>query len=277
MKKITIGYSPCPNDTFIFDAMVNGRIETGEFIFEPVLRDVEELNRMAGRGLLDITKISVGAYPGVSEHYSILEAGGALGKGVGPLLVSRSSETNTSSADLKVAIPGTHTTANLLLSVFFPHLKNKTEVLFSEIENRVLSGEFDLGLLIHEGRFTYQKKGLYKHHDLGELWETKMNVSLPLGCIGASRRMSASDSRRISELISNSIRHAYRFPEQGKEYIKAHAQEMDEEVIRQHINLYVNEFSITLGQQGKKAIELLLSKGYEAGLLPKAVQPVFNL
>jgi 1,4-dihydroxy-6-naphthoate synthase len=164
----------------------------------------------------------------------------------------------------------------LLLTVFFPHIKNKTEVFFSEIENHVISGKSDVGLLIHEGRFTYEKKNLYKLFDLGELWEKRMHTPLPLGCICALRNIDQPDRYAISNLIRQSIEYAFQYPAEGKLYVKEHAAEMAEDVIEKHIALYVNNFSVALGAEGRKAIEFILQKGYENGLLPVVTQPLFN-
>jgi 1,4-dihydroxy-6-naphthoate synthase len=275
LKKITLGFSPCPNDTYIFDAMVNDRINTGEYVFEPVLKDVEELNTMARKGLLDITKISAGAYASVSSKYIILDSGSALGNGVGPLIVSKNHKSDLSNPDLTIAIPGKFTTANLLLSVFFPHLTKKTEVVFSEIESMVINGAVDLGLLIHEGRFTFEGKGLHRLADLGEVWENAMHMPLPLGCIGASRKMKPGDAKNINKIIHDSILFARNNPLEGRSYIKEHAQEMDNNVIDSHIKLYVNDFSLTLGPQGRNAIEFLLRKGTDSGLLNELTTPIF--
>ena len=255
--------------------MVNGRIDTGDFVFEPVLKDVEELNLMAREGLLDVTKISVGAYASVSSRYIILDSGAALGNGVGPLIVSAKPETDLSDPELTIAIPGKYTTANLLLSVFYPHLTRKTEVIFSGIESMVLNQKTDLGLLIHEGRFTYSAKGLHRQADLGEVWEKAMHTPLPLGCIGAARKMEPGDAKQISNLIHQSILYAQSHPSEGKNYIREHAQEMNDKVIESHISLYVNDFSLNLGSEGKKAIDYLLQKGSECGLLPELTSPIF--
>lgn len=276
MRKISIGFSPCPNDTFIFDALVNKRIPTGNYHFEPMLADVEKLNNMALESLLDVTKISLGAYARVSSLYQILDAGSALGKGVGPLLVSKSLIPKSDFAKLKIAIPGKNTTANLLLSTFFPEVRNKVEIVFSEIENQVLSGSIDAGLLIHEGRFTYSKKGLVKLADLGEIWESEYQVPLPLGCIAASRNFTQKEQVEISNLIKQSIEYAYLHPDESNDYIRKNAQEMEESVIASHIALYVNEFSLNLGPEGRSAINLLLKKGVETELLPHVTQPIFN-
>ena len=276
MKKFTIGFSPCPNDTFIFDALINRRIDTGNFIFEPVMADVEELNRMALESKLDITKISIGAYASVSENYIILDSGSALGKGVGPLLVSKVPIDKASFSKLRVAIPGKLTTANLLLSTFFPEITDKSAIIFSDIENKVLDGSFDAGLLIHEGRFTYSQKGLVKLFDLGEVWEAKMGIPLPLGCITANRSIGVTERTQINRLIHSSLEYAYKNPEAGRDYIRENAQEMTPAVIDSHIALYVNEYSLNLGPEGKSSIEFLLQQGFTSGLLPLIKKPIFN-
>ena len=276
MKTISIGFSPCPNDTYIFDALVNGKIDTGDYKFQPLLADVEALNQLAFTRKLDITKLSLGAYAKVSADYIILDSGSALGKGVGPVLVSKQKRDLSELSKLLIAIPGTHTTANLLLSTFFPQITHKKEMIFSQIENAVLTGETDAGLLIHEGRFTYKDRGLNRLADLGEVWETQLQIPLPLGCIAASRNLKEEIRTDISNLIRESILFANKNPESGKQYIREHAQEMKDDVIRQHIDLYVNEFSVTLGPEGKSAIEFLLTQGMKTGLLPPVTQPVFN-
>ncbi len=276
MKKITIGFSPCPNDTYIFEALVNGRIDTGDYSFEPVLADVEELNKMAFLGKLDFTKISIGAYAAASPNYVILDSGSALGKGVGPLLASKTSIEMVDLSRITVAIPGKYTTANLLLSAFYPQITQKVEMVFSEIENAVLTGKVDAGLLIHEGRFTYMKKGLTKLFDLGEVWENNMNMPLPLGCIAASRNLRPTDRNAIDKLIRSSLEHANQYPQKGRPYIFEHSQEMAPEVIENHIALYVNEFSLNLGTEGRNAISFIIQKGIDQGLLPQLTQPIFN-
>ncbi len=276
MKTITLGFSPCPNDTFIFDALVNKRIETGNYIFEPVLEDVEALNKKAFEQKLDVTKISIGAYAGASAGYIILDAGSALGKGTGPVLVSKKPVAEKDFSNLKIAIPGKFTTANLLLSFLYPAITNKTEILFSEIESQVIEEKVDAGLLIHEGRFTYEKRGLLQLSDLGEVWESKMHVPLPLGCIAASRKLSSIECTELSNLIRSSIEYAYKNPSAGEAYIRQHAHEMEPEIIARHIALYVNNFSLTLGREGREAIAFLLKKGMESGFLTQVTQPIFN-
>lgn len=274
--KFTLGYSPCPNDTFIFEALVNQRIDTEGLTFEVVMEDVEKLNLMAIKGELDFTKISIGAYASAHLHYAILNAGSALGRGVGPLLVARGPIDPKSASTIVIAIPGKFTTANLLLSTFFPEYTNKVEMLFNSISGSVLKNQTDAGLLIHEGRFTYEKEGLVKIFDLGEVWEHSMHVPLPLGCIAGHRRLDEKIRSQVDQLIRRSVEFAFQNPSVSHPYIKEHASEMDEVVIQNHIALYVNEFSLDLGVEGQRAIAFLLNKGVENQLLPPIKLPVFN-
>ena len=265
-KRIKIGFSPCPNDTYIFDAMVNGRIDTGEFEFEPVLADVEQLNMWAANGELDVTKLSFNALGQLADQYSLLKAGSALGRGCGPLLISNSPlAKNEVNRESLVLIPGVKTTANFLLTFAMPQLKNKKSVVFDEIEKGLLEGAADLGLIIHENRFTYLEKGLHKVIDLGDYWEKETGCPIPLGGIAAKKSMSETDRVRVSQIIRESVNYANAQPEISHDYRKSHAVEMDEEIMRKHIKLYVNSFSIDLGQEGEKAIELFMKKGKELG------------
>jgi 1,4-dihydroxy-6-naphthoate synthase len=272
--KLTIGFSPCPNDTFIFDAMVNGKIDTKGFEFEVLLADVETLNQWAEEGKLGITKLSYHAFLHNIHHYALLHSGSALGKGVGPLLVCKKEnavlfENNEWRERMKVCIPGKNTTANLLLSLSFPEINNKIEVVFSEIEQAVLNSEFDAGLIIHESRFTYQSKGLHKLIDLGDWWETNMNAMIPLGGIVVKRNIDKTVASAIDSLIQESIRFAWKNYPALSDYVTCHAQEMEEEVMRQHINLYVNKFSEDLGEEGSKAIYKMFEKAVAIGVLEK--------
>ena len=252
--KLTLGFSPCPNDTFIFDALVNGKIDTEELEFETVLEDVQTLNEWAATGKLDITKLSFPALLQNAETYSILASGAALGKGVGPLLIAKKPMAATELAHCKVAIPGENTTANFLLHYAFPMIKNRVPTLFSEIENAVLNGEADLGVIIHENRFTYAEKGLMKIADLGEIWENQTGAAIPLGCIAAKQSLGNELHQKIEMLIRKSLLHSFSSYPAIADYIKEHAQAMNEAVMRQHIELYVNDFSVDLGEEGKKAI-----------------------
>lgn len=258
MMNLTLGFSPCPNDTFIFDALVNHKIDTDGLEFETVLQDVETLNQWALEGKLDITKLSFPAFFQSLDNYTLLNAGSALGKGVGPLLIAKDPAKNLESiSSQSIATPGIHTTANLLLNFAFPAAVNKQPMVFSEIEDAVLSGRVDMGVIIHENRFTYQQKGLHKLIDLGEHWEQKMNVPIPLGGIAVSQSIKRSTATKINELIHKSLQYAFANYPTIMEYVRQHAQEMDESVMRQHIDLYVNSYSLDLGDEGRKAVETL--------------------
>lgn len=273
-KSYTIGFSPCPNDTFIFDAMINNRLPENE-TWNSHLLDVEALNKNAAVGLYDVTKMSFAAFAFVSDKYQILNAGSALGRGCGPLIISKSPLKLEELKDKTIAIPGARTTANLLMSIFVPECKAKVEMVFSDIEEAVLSGRCDAGLIIHENRFTYQQKGLFKVADLGEQWEQKTGLPIPLGCIAVKRSLSEEEKKHIDSLIRHSVEFAFQNPTASKEYIAHHAQEMDPAVQQQHIDLYVNDFSVTLGVDGKNAIQTLFNEGKKSGLLPDVVQPLF--
>ena len=257
--KLTLGFSPCPNDTFIFDALVNKKIDTGEFEFDAVLADVETLNQWALEGKLDITKLSFPAFFKSLTHYTLLNAGSALGKGVGPLLITDSSSelTNEEINQASVALPGANTTANLLFSFAYPDAKDKKFMVFSAIEDALVNKETDLGVIIHENRFTYQQKGLYKVKDLGEYWEEQMELPLPLGGIAINQSVKRSTALKVNELIRQSLAYAFKNYPLITDYVKQHSQEMSEDVMRQHIDLYVNNYSLDLGEDGKNAIESL--------------------
>ena len=256
--KLTLGFSPCPNDTFIFDALINKRIDTTGLEFDAVLEEVETLNQWAFKGKLDITKLSYPAFFQNLDKYVLLNSGAALGKGVGPILISRNAEPQTSNIKLQtIALPGVNTTANLLFSFAYPAATNRIFMRFDKIEDAVLSGKTDLGVIIHENRFTYQQKGLHKVTDLGEYWEEKMNSSIPLGGIAIKRSIDKAIGLQVDKLIRKSIEFAFTNYPLITDYVKQHSQEMNEEVMRKHIELYVNDFSIDLGNEGKRAIETL--------------------
>lgn len=254
--KFSLGFSPCPNDTFIFDALVNKKIDTEGLEFEPVLEDIQTLNEWSAKNKLDITKLSFPAFF-KSDSYKMLNAGAAMGKGVGPLLIAKKMVNVPDVIHSSIAIPGELTTANFLLSFAFPMAKNKTPVLFSEIEDAVLMDKFDLGVIIHENRFTYHQKGLIKICDLGEIWEEKQKAPIPLACIAAKNSIDAAVRNKISDLIRKSVEYAFDHYPQITAYTKEHAQAMDENVMRQHIELYVNNYSLDLGDDGRKAIDQL--------------------
>lgn len=271
----TLGFSPCPNDCFIFDALVHKKIDTQGLDFTVIMEDVEALNTRAFKQDLDITKLSYHAFLYLTEYYALLNSGSALGFNCGPLLVrSAKYQVNDINA-ASIAIPGKYTTANFLLSLAFPQAKNKQEILFSDIEEAVLTHKVDAGLLIHENRFTYQEKGLEKIIDLGEFWESLIHAPIPLGGIVAKRTIDLKLQHTIDALIKQSVEFAFANPESCMDYVKAHAQEMSEEVMKKHIALYVNEFSVDLGTIGKNAIELLFKKATETKLISSKPNRIF--
>ncbi|HEY4800977.1 MAG TPA: 1,4-dihydroxy-6-naphthoate synthase [Bacteroidia bacterium] len=267
-RTFTLGFSPCPNDCFIFDALLHGKIDTEGLTFKTVIEDVEALNRRAVKGSklkvqsLDITKLSFFSYAQVKKKYSILDSGSALGFGVGPLVISdkRLKIEDLNDKKLRIAIPGKNTTANLLFSLAFPKASNKVEMLFSKIEDAVLKRKVDAGVIIHESRFTYKQKGLKKVIDLGEWWESKTKLPIPLGCIAIKNSFSKNIQKKVERVIRRSVEFAFANPDSGKVFIKKHAQEMDDAVIKKHIHLYVNRYSVSLGKEGRKAVNIFLRK-----------------
>jgi len=255
--KLSLGFSPCPNDTFIFDALVNNKIYTEGVEFDPVLEDVETLNLWAMQGKLSITKLSFPAFFKSIDRYLLLDSGSALGRGVGPLLISGRPNVTTEIERATIVLPGANTTAHLLFSFAFPGASKKRFTVFSDIEAEVLSGKADLGVIIHENRFTYHERGLHKVMDLGEYWEDKMKVPVPLGGIAILRSLGTVAAEKISALIKRSIQYAFDKYPVVSDYVKRHSQEMSEDVMRKHIDLYVNNYSLDLGADGKKAIETL--------------------
>ncbi|MFZ1705821.1 MAG: 1,4-dihydroxy-6-naphthoate synthase [Saprospiraceae bacterium] len=256
---LSLAYSPCPNDTFIFDALVHHKINTKGLKFEVTYLDVQQLNVAAENQTFDISKLSYYASAQLLDKYQILRSGGALGFGCGPLLISKNKIEIAELSLKKIAIPGKNTTAYFLLQYAFPQLYHVEEMLFSDIEEAVLSGKVDAGLIIHENRFTYGGKGLQKILDLGELWEEKTNNPIPLGCIGVRRDMDDELKILVQNLIRESVEYAWKNPQESKEYIKKHAQELADQVIQSHIDLYVNQYSADLGEDGKKAVEHMFS------------------
>lgn len=261
--KLSLNISPCPNDTFMFDAIVNSRIDLGRYSFDVAYHDIERLNALATDNAADISKISYATLPLIAEHYSLLDSGSALGYGNGPVFVSSRPDLDLSDKNLRVAIPGVHTTANLLLSKFYPSLTDKTPLLFSRIADAVADGSFDAGVLIHEGRFTFASHGLHLIADLGQKWECATHLPLPLGAIVASRGLGAQVAADIALLIRQSIEYAMAHPHASREFVKSHAQEMDDDVIDNHIRLFVGEYSLSLGADGRQAVEYLLGKSFE--------------
>ena len=253
-KKVLLKISPCPNDTFAFDALVNGRIDSEGLEFEVGFADIEELNRGVLEESPDISKISTALLPHIADRYELLDSGSALGSGNGQLLVRRRGDT---SPIRTVAIPGVHTTANAMLSIFYPHLTERRPMLFSDIAEAVEAGVCDAGVLIHEGRFVYERRNLELVADLGQLWEQRTGLPLPLGAIVARRDLPEATRRKVERLIAESVRYAFAHPTASREFVKAHAREMDDDVIDKHIALFVNEFTVSLGDLGRKATEEL--------------------
>ena len=252
--RYTIGFSPCPNDTFIFDAMLHGKVDTEGLEFEVFMEDVEALNRRAFAGELAITKLSYHAFAHLTEQYALLDAGSALGNNCGPLLIAQKPMTEAEVNAARIAIPGKMTTANFLLSMAFPAAKNKTEVLFSDVEDAVLENRADAGLIIHENRFTYQQKGLVKIMDLGEHWEQTTGLPIPLGGIVVHRSLSAEDQAKINRVMRRSVEYAFAHPAEVMPFVRAHAQAMEDAVMQAHIDLYVSQFTVDLGTRGRAAI-----------------------
>lgn len=272
---LKIGFSPCPNDTFIFDAMINGKVDTHGITFEPVLEDVETLNNWANQGKLDITKLSYNTFLHTVDKYALLHSGSALGNGVGPLLISKKPLDLTHVDEYSIAIPGKNTTANLLLSLAFPKAKNKTELVFSEIEEAVLLEKFDAGLIIHESRFTYQEKGLTKLIDLGDWWEQNMHAAIPLGGIVIKRSLGKDLAKRVDDILKASLAYAWeRYPELTP-FVQNNAQEMNEDVMRKHIELYVNDYTTDLGENGTSAINRLFEEAYKTGVITEQPSAIF--
>jgi 1,4-dihydroxy-6-naphthoate synthase len=275
-QTLSIGFSPCPNDTFIFDALIHNKIDTEGISFNVVMEDVEALNNRAFESELDISKLSFATFARVTENYVLLDAGAALGNGVGPLLISQNKvgPENINEQTL-IAIPGRFTTANFLLCMAFPVALNKKEMLFNEIETAVLKGSAEAGLIIHENRFTYQAKGLHKIIDLGEFWEHQTHLPIPLGGIVVRRNLPLTIQKKINRLIRKSVEYAFSNPDSCKTFVKENAQEMEEEVIQKHINLYVNNYALNLGETGRKAVQVFFDKALELGIIPQCQKNIF--
>jgi len=272
--KFSLGFSPCPNDTFIFDALVNKKIDTEGLDFEVHLEDVQTLNNFALENRFDFSKISYGVMPLLLETHTLLNSGGAMGIGVGPLLICKDPDITPDQVNhLHIAIPGKNTTAYLLFSYVYPNAKNISFYVFNEIEAAVLSGEVDAGVIIHENRFTYAQKGLYKITDLGAEWETKTKSPIALGGIVASNRIPKPIMQQVDKLIAKSVAYAFNNYPIISEYVSCHAQEMSEAVMRQHIDLYVNDFSTDMGETGKNAIETLVHIYQQMNATTSSTQP----
>ncbi|MEI8225235.1 MAG: 1,4-dihydroxy-6-naphthoate synthase [Bacteroidota bacterium] len=273
--KLTLGFSPCPNDTFIFDAMVHGRIDTEGLEFDYFLADVEELNRNALASEVDITKMSYHAYAYAAQNYLILDSGSALGHRNGPLLISKRIINPSDLVDKRIAIPGKYTTANLLFSIAWPDAVNKIEYLFSDIEDALLKDEVDAGLIIHETRFTYYKRGLNKIADMGEYWEKLTGLPIPLGAIVINRNVPRDIAQKVNRILRRSLEYAYRDSFASYDFVSGNAKEMDSTVMNNHIKLFVNEYTLNLGNKGKEAINELFRIAGEKGVIPALPERIF--
>jgi Predicted periplasmic solute-binding protein len=274
---LSLGFSPCPNDCFMFDAIVNKRIDLEGLEFSVRMADVEALNKAAFAEEVDVTKLSYHAYAFCIGRYVLLDAGSALGRNCGPLLISKRSiaKEDVAAGGLRIAIPGKYTTANFLLGLAFPQAQDTTELVFSAIEAALLDEQFDAGLIIHENRFTYEAKGLKKIIDLGEFWEVETGAPIPLGGIVIKRSLPDEVTRRVNRVLRRSVEYAFAHRAASLELVRAHAQEMSEDVMYRHIDLYVNEYSIDLGAEGRRAVELLFDKAAATGIIPPANHSLF--
>ena len=270
MMTLTLAYSPCPNDCFMFDAMVHGRIDTEGLDFDVRLLDIDALNTAAFAGEFDATKLSFHAYAYCADRYVLLDAGSALGNNCGPLLISKRDipRTEVAAGGVRIAIPGRFTTANFLCGLAYPQAQDKTPIVFSDIEPAVLEGRFDAGVIIHENRFTYEAKGLKKIIDLGEFWEDETGAPIPLGGIVVRRGLADDVKQVVNRVMRRSVEYAFAHRAASLPYVRAHAQEMSDEVMYKHIDLYVNEYSVDLGSEGRRAIELMFGRANALGLIP---------
>jgi 1,4-dihydroxy-6-naphthoate synthase len=269
VKTLSLGFSPCPNDTFIFHALVKGIVGADGIVFRERLLDVETLNGLALKGDLDVTKVSFHLYGHIRKKYTLLSSGAALGRGCGPLLVGKSAVNPSELQDLPVALPGKYTTAALLLRLFAPRLDNLVYLPFDRIMPAIVAGDVAAGVIIHESRFTFAEQGLVKLVDLGEWWENDTGYPIPLGGIVARRSLGEEVIGAVDAALRRSIEFAFANPDASRSYINEHSQEMSDEVCAAHIGLYVNDFSRTLGDEGEKAVSMLLARGEAAGLLPR--------
>jgi len=275
--KLSLGFSPCPNDCFMFDAIVNRRIDLEGLSFDVRMDDVEALNKAAFADAIDVTKLSYHAYAYCADRYVLLDAGSALGRNCGPLLISKRPVTSeqVAAGGLRIAIPGRYTTANFLLGLAFPAAGDRTELVFSEIEPALVAGRFDAGLIIHENRFTYAAKGLRKIIDLGEFWEQETGAPIPLGGIVVRRSLPADVLQRVNRVMRRSVEYAFAHRDASLPFVREHAQEMSEDVMYRHIDLYVNEYSVDLGAEGRRAVEVLFDRARASGIIPRADAPLF--
>ncbi|MBW6510048.1 MAG: 1,4-dihydroxy-6-naphthoate synthase [Desulfuromonadales bacterium] len=274
MTSLSLGYSPCPNDTYIFHALIHGLIPCGDLTFKERLEDVETLNQLALQGVLDLTKISFHAFGHLRDRYVLLHSGAALGRGCGPLIVADESLSLEQLRGKTIAIPGRLTTANLLLQLYVGGTENLLILPFDQIIAAVRQGRAAAGVIIHESRFTYQQYGLKQMLDLGQWWEEVTGHPIPLGGILAKRSLGEERIRLVDQALRRSIEYARNHPDQATSYIRQHAQELDDSVINQHIDLYVNDYSIDLGEDGLAAIHCLLEKAEQVGIIAKTDQPL---
>jgi len=275
--KLSLGFSPCPNDCFMFDAIVNRRIDLEGLEFSVRLADVEALNESAFAGEADITKLSYHAYAYCTATYVLLDAGSALGRNCGPLLISKReiSQGEIAEGGVRIAIPGKYTTANFLLGLAFPNARDKTPLLFSAIEPALLNGEFDAGLIIHENRFTYEARGLKKIIDLGEFWEAETGAPIPLGGIVVKRGLPDAVKQSVNRVLRRSVEYAFAHRDASLPFVREHAQEMSDEVMYKHIDLYVNEYSVDLGDEGRRAVRLLFERAQASKVIGAVGEPLF--
>ncbi len=275
--RLSLGFSPCPNDCFMFDAIVHRRIDLEGLEFIPRLADVEALNRSAFACAADVTKLSYHAYAYCADDYVLLDSGSALGRGCGPLLISRRpvAREEVAAGALRIAIPGKHTTANFLFGLAFPDANDRTELVFSEIEDAVVGGRYDAGLVIHENRFTYEAKGLRKIVDLGEFWEETTGTPIPLGGIVVRRSLPDEVKRTVNRVLRRSVEYAFAHRDASLPYVRAHAQSMSDDVMYKHIDLYVNQFSVDLGEEGRRAVAVLFERANALGIIPVSTKEIF--
>lgn len=270
MLTLTLGYSPCPNDTFLFYPLVHGLVDTDGFAFSERLEDVETLNRLAMEGVPDVCKVSCHAFAHLRENYVLLRSGGAMGRGCGPLVVAREPMTPGDLKNRRIAVPGRYTTALLLLNLLQPDPGEIVCLPFHRIMDAVARGSVDAGLIIHESRFTYPSYGLQLVIDLGVWWEGRTGLPLPLGGIAARRSLGPAALSTLDRIVRSSVLYARSHPDESAGYVRSHSREMSDEVCASHIGLYVNDFSLDPGREGEQALETLLSLAERQGLIPAA-------
>lgn len=267
MSVINLGFSPCPNDTFIFAAMMHGMIDTEGLEFDYRMEDVEKLNLLAMEGVMDMVKVSFHAFLHLSPVYRLLDSGSALGFGNGPLLISKKKYSIGDLDNLRVAIPGEYTTAHLLLKLLAPRVQRKKILVFNEIEDAIIKEEVDAGVIIHESRFTYERKGLQKIADLGEAYEDLTHCAIPLGGIIAQKKLGKETLDKLNRVMHRSVAYAMENPGAVMDFVRCNSEEMEDEVMLKHIHLYVNNFTLDLGSEGRKAIARLFELAHETGMI----------